>query len=93
MSMCRIYTFEKNVVCDDETAIVGTINMDFRSFYLHFENGVWLCGTDSVFDIKKDFLETLDMCREITMKSGKRPCTIDSSSPFCMSLHPCSSLA
>lgn len=66
------FIHSKNVVCDDETAIVGTINMDFRSFYLHFENGVWLCGTDSVFDIKKDFLETLDMCREITHEEWKK---------------------
>lgn len=68
------FIHSKNVVCDDETAIVGTINMDFRSFYLHFENGVFMCGTDTVFDIKKDFLETLDACREITYRDwSKRP--------------------
>lgn len=55
----------KSVVVDDEAAVVGTINMDFRSFYLHFENGVWLCGNDAVCDVCNDFINTLDYCEEI----------------------------
>lgn len=67
----RIYEYEpgfihaKNIVCDDETAVVGTVNMDFRSFYLHFENGVWMCGGDTARSIKHDFKQTLEYCREI----------------------------
>ncbi|MBR3934175.1 MAG: cardiolipin synthase [Clostridia bacterium] len=55
----------KSVVVDDEAAVVGTINMDFRSFYLHFENGVWLCGNDAVCDVCNGFINTLDYCEEI----------------------------
>lgn len=55
----------KSVVVDDEAAVVGTINMDFRSFYLHFENGVWMCGNKAVDDIYNDFINTLDYCEEI----------------------------
>ena len=55
----------KSFVADDESAVVGTINMDFRSFYLHFENGVWLCGNRAVQSIRNDFIKTLDYCEEI----------------------------
>lgn len=67
----RIYEYipgfihAKNVVSDDETAVVGTVNMDFRSFYLHFENGIWMCGNEAVEEIKKDFLKTLEYSKEI----------------------------
>ncbi len=43
----RVYEYQpgflhaKSFVCDDEIAVVGTINLDYRSLYLHFENGVW----------------------------------------------------
>ncbi|MFZ2538104.1 MAG: cardiolipin synthase [Oscillospiraceae bacterium] len=61
----------KTVVCDDELAIVGTQNFDFRSFYLHFECGVFLHNTDSIAAIRKDHIDcfvsskriTLDECR------------------------------
>ena len=64
----------KNIVSDDETALVGTINIDFRSFYLHFEDAVWTCGGDAVADIKKDFDETIEVSREITLEEwNSRP--------------------
>lgn len=55
----------KNVVADDEIALCGTINMDYRSFYLHYECGVLMSRTDAVMDIKQDFINTLDQCEEI----------------------------
>ena len=39
---------------DDTIATVGTINLDYRSLYLHFENGTYLQGSKKVMDIKKD---------------------------------------
>lgn len=57
----------KSFVCDDKAAIVGTINLDYRSLYLHFENGVWMCYNQAVLDIKEDFLETMGQCRKITL--------------------------
>lgn len=56
----------KNMVADDLYATVGTINMDYRSLYHHFECGVWSYKTRVINDIKTDFLETLEVCREIT---------------------------
>lgn len=58
----------KSFVVDDEYGVVGTINMDYRSLYLHYECGVWLYKTGSIADIKADFLETLKLCREFTKK-------------------------
>lgn len=55
------YIHSKMFVCDDETAVVGTINLDYRSLVHHYECGVWLYGNSSVKDIKSDFLETLEI--------------------------------
>ncbi len=64
----------KNIVSDDETALVGTVNIDFRSFYLHFEDAVWMCGGTAVKDIKEDFDETIVISREITLEEwNNRP--------------------
>lgn len=58
----------KCFVCDDEIATVGSINLDFRSLYMHFECGVWLYKTDTVMDVKRDFLETQEKSREIDLE-------------------------
>ncbi len=70
----RIYEYSpgfihaKQHISDDDVAAVGTINMDYRSLYLHFENGVLLHGMQAVKDIKKDFLETISLSEEVTEK-------------------------
>ena len=53
---------------DDKIGVVGTINMDYRSLYLHFENGVLLYKTKSVMEIKEDFIETLKVCQRISIE-------------------------
>ncbi len=70
----RIYEFtpgflhEKQVLCDEDCAIVGTINFDYRSLYHHFENGVFLYRCDAIKNIAQDFGEILDKSREVTQK-------------------------
>ncbi len=61
----------KTIISED-CAIVGTINMDFRSFHLHYECGVWVCDEGTVDVIKKDLLETMEQCREVTYEEWKR---------------------
>ena len=56
----------KNFVSDDKAAVVGTINLDFRSLYLHFECASWMYKCECIPDIKRDYLETLKVCQEIT---------------------------
>ena len=64
----------KNVIADDECAVCGTINTDYRSFYLHYECGVFLSEMHAIEDMKADFLRTLDKCRKMDLESwSKRP--------------------
>lgn len=51
--------------------IVGTVNMDYRSFYLHYENVVWMSGIQAVAAVRKDFLNTMRISREITYEEWK----------------------
>lgn len=52
--------------CDDEKGVVGTINLDYRSLYHHFECATYMYRTDCIADIEKDFQETLKQCRQVT---------------------------
>ncbi|MEG1869846.1 MAG: cardiolipin synthase [Oscillospiraceae bacterium] len=61
----------KMFVCDDEVAVVGTANMDFRSFYLHFECGACFYKSTIVGDVKQDFDLTLAQCKEYTLEDAK----------------------
>jgi cardiolipin synthase len=54
------------VIMNEHCAIVGTINMDYRSFYLHYENGVWIYDTEIIKDIHGDFDDTFQESREIS---------------------------
>lgn len=62
------FMHSKTFVSDDKVATIGTTNLDFRSLYLHFECGVLLYKNRSIMEIKKDYLDTLNICQEITMK-------------------------
>lgn len=62
----------KVFVCDDQLAVVGTANMDYRSLYLHFECGALLYRTPAIETIYKDFLATQERCEEITLEHCKR---------------------
>ncbi len=58
----------KMSVSDDIIATCGTINLDYRSLYHHFEDGCLMIDCDAVTDIKKDMDETMELCREVTEK-------------------------
>ena len=71
----KIYEFTpgfvhaKMFLADDVKAVVGTINLDYRSLYHHFECAVYLYNTDCIPDIEEDFQNTLLKCREVSMKT------------------------
>ncbi len=68
------FIHSKLFVSDDCVATVGTVNMDYRSFVLHFECGVWMAGNGAVGDIKEHFENTLKECKEITLETWhKKP--------------------
>ena len=56
----------KMSIADDLMATCGTINLDYRSLYHHFENGCLYADCDAVRETKKDFEETFAQCREVT---------------------------
>ena len=59
------FVHSKVFVCDDCEAVVGTINLDYRSLYHHFECAAYLCRTDCIADIEADFRKTVQKCRRV----------------------------
>ena len=57
----------KTFVSDDLYAVVGTINLDYRSLYLHFECATWLYRNSSIRAIYHDFEHTQEVSQEITL--------------------------
>lgn len=65
------FIHSKTVVSDDDCAVCGSINMDYRSFFLHYECGVFMSDVQAVMDIKTDIIETMKKCEEITLDKWK----------------------
>ena len=61
------FVHAKVFVCDDREAVVGTINLDYRSLYHHFECATYMWGTDCIPQILNDFILTQEKCREMTV--------------------------
>jgi cardiolipin synthase len=61
----------KVFIADDKIATVGTINLDYRSLYLHFECGIYMQEVECIKDIKKDMLDTINKSKELTKKEVK----------------------
>ncbi len=68
----KIYEYEpgfihaKSYLVDDDYAMIGTINLDYRSLVHHFENGVWMYQCDAAKALKADMEDTLQKCIEVT---------------------------
>lgn len=62
----------KNFLADDQIAVVGTINLDYRSFLFHFEDGVLMYKTKAVKQLKADFEETFAVSALQTEEDAKR---------------------
>lgn len=60
------FVHAKNTVSDGKRAIVGTINYDYRSLYLHYECGTYMINVPQIKDIEDDFVNTLTHCRRVT---------------------------
>ena len=73
----KLYEYEpgfihaKSYLADDEIAMIGTINLDYRSLVHHFENGVWMYRCDSIADLKLDMEDTLEKSIPITAEMLK----------------------
>lgn len=67
----KIYEYEpgfvhaKSYLVDDEFAMIGTINLDYRSLVHHFENGIWMYQCESINEMKADIEDTMSKSIEI----------------------------
>ena len=74
----KVYEFEpgfihsKTFVVDDDTSIVGTANLDYRSTHLNFECATWMYRTGEEIKIKEDFEDMLNKCIEVDLESCKK---------------------
>ena len=74
----RIYEYSpgflhaKSYLCDDELAVVGTINMDFRSLYLHFECGTVFYGSSLIGELREDMADTMEKSREVGLSDCRQ---------------------
>ncbi len=68
----KIYEYEpgfihaKSYLVDDDYAMIGTINLDYRSLVHHFENGIWMYKCEVAKELKEDMVETLEKSIEVT---------------------------
>jgi len=66
------FIHSKLFVSDDTIATIGTVNMDYRSFMLHFECGIWMSAPKTAIEIKEHFNEILKDSREIVLEEWKK---------------------
>ena len=66
------FVHAKVFVSDDRKAVVGTVNLDYRSFYLHFECAAYLRDVPAVADVEADFQATLAKSHEVTLEDLRR---------------------
>ncbi len=62
----------KGCVMDDYLAVVGTVNMDYRSLFLHYENNSVFVGSHIAHDLKKDMIATMEKCKEQKLKEIRK---------------------
>lgn len=72
----RIYEYtpgfiHAKMILNEECGVVGTINMDYRSFYLHYECGLWMSDEKTLEPIYADFMHTMEESREMTYEEWK----------------------
>lgn len=66
------FVHSKNFVADGERASVGTVNLDYRSLYHHFECGLYMYRCQEIYYIEQDFADTLEKCKVVSMVELKK---------------------
>jgi len=66
------FVHSKVFVSDGIKAVAGTVNLDYRSFYHHYECAAYMYGTECIADMERDFRETLKDCVAVTEQSVKK---------------------
>lgn len=66
------FVHAKVFVCDDERSVIGTVNLDYRSLYWHYECAAYLYKVPAIKDIKEDFLLTQKKCEQVSQETVKK---------------------
>ena len=66
------FVHAKVFVSDDREAVVGTINLDYRSLYHHFECATYMYETACIGQIEEDFQATRQKCREVSFETVRK---------------------
>lgn len=91
----KIYQYEKGfmhaktMVIDQEVSMVGTVNLDLRSFYINFEVAAWIKDSSIAAEMYEMFYEDLNSCQELELSSwNKRPWYVKTMESVCRLLAP-----
>ena len=66
------FNHAKNIISDNDAAFIGTLNMDFRSMFLHYECGALIIKDEEINKMKEDFLRVCNESEEITYEKWKK---------------------
>ena len=66
------FVHAKVFVSDNERAVVGSVNLDYRSLYWHYECSAYLYHVPAIDDIKVDFLKTQELCEQVSQESIRK---------------------
>lgn len=66
------FTHLKEMICDDSSCFLGTSNLDYRSLYLHYEDGLYLYKSEEVQRIKEDYDQMIASSKLITFEEIKK---------------------
>lgn len=78
------FVHAKVFVSDSREAVVGTINLDYRSLYHHFECAAYMYDSGCIPHIEEDFQQTLEKCRRVTYETIKKEKLITKLTGFVM---------
>lgn len=74
----KIYEYEpgfnhaKNIIVDDNYAYIGTLNMDYRSLFLHYECGALIALDKEIIKMRDDYLSAIDVSMEVKYETWKK---------------------
>lgn len=71
------FVHAKGIIADSQVGIIGTINLDYRSFIHHYEDGVWMYKTSALESLHDDILSTIEECQPLEVNKMKlRDCIV-----------------
>ena len=66
------FVHAKACIVDDKVCTIGTVNLDYRSFFLHFECNTLFYKVTALKDLKQDMIDTQSKCQEVRIEDTKR---------------------